>query len=561
MKACKIVTALFSIALPAVVAAGDVVYLRDGSTREGTARREGDKVIVQTETQTLELPGEQVLYISRPEQQPAETTTAPQDEQAPTPAPTGPWRFPLNDVRQPEVMVFSTMRSLARKPRGAATEGLEQSVRRWQIAVQDRKRKIGQGNWASPDEFLRRRNVYANFLSQAKEIYEQIQQAKRRKKPSDPQPDTSALEARFHRMLWQAANSWADPLLGDFLVALAWYKAENWSDAEKFFARCQGAAPDVAGFHQARGAALLKLNRPMEALKALTEALKRRPDARFLSPLLGEAVQEIPGWQTEDPAYAEAARLLRSQGYRPGQMPARIGQTQWLMPGDDWPSTPQTLPTPPYDRLVFKQALAVPAGASALVVDAEVVEDALEVYVEVGEGDWAPVQIGRRGPRRTPGVRGLTVLNLPGQSFQPVVLVRPGEVTPGQVVEGHGLGRFQQMGSAVRTFAIETLPGGGANQINLNGGLLAGESAGPVFTEDGRLVGFLAARADPMAENGGPDRLIPADRLRSFWGAAGGSPRPPGAVGAAPVRNAPGGRADSAKRIYVVHAIFSESLE
>lgn len=513
MSMTRSATGIIILLVLASCACGDVVYTRDGLTYEGKVSRRDGKVVVQMEDKTIELLDDQVLHIST--QQVATQPAATQPSDVTTQPSLGRWQFPLRHVRQPEVIVFSLMRSLAARPGGPARLAVRQYLRRWQIAAHDRKRSIGQRRWVAPREFIRRRQVFQRHLAEAEELYKQIKQQSAKPKGKD-KPDTTAAQAKAHAKLWGAAGIWADPLLRDFLMALAWLEANNLPSAQKQFARCRTEAPHVAAFHQGYGMILLELNQPLKALEALTQALRLKPDAPAAVSLALQAAKRIPGSQTHNPIYIEAATLLRDHAATRPKKP-RAGGIQWLMPGKPWRATSGTLPTPPYDRLVFTQAVAVPVGPSALLVDAEAVADALEIYVRIDDRTLVPAMLRRRSRRigRSDTTVPLTLLTLGNYIFTPVEIAPPDTLERDQTVTAYGLGRFEEMGTTVRTINAQiTTAGEGA--LSLTGGLIAGESAAPIFTDSGMLVGFLAAKADAEADGGGPDRLIGADDLEDL---------------------------------------------
>ncbi|MCK4277197.1 MAG: hypothetical protein KAX78_11815, partial [Phycisphaerae bacterium] len=423
-------TGIIILLVLASCACGDVVYTRDGLTYEGKVSRRDGKVVVQTEDKTIELLDDQVLHISTQQVATQPATTQPSD--VTTQPSLGRWQFPLRDVRQPEVIVFSLMRSLAARPGGPARPAVRQYIRRWQIAAHDRKRNIGQQRWVAPREFIRRRQVFQRYLAEAEELYKQIKHKSAKPKGKD-KPDTTAAQAKAHAKLWGAAGIWADPLLRDFLMALAWVEANNLPSAQKQFARCRTEAPHVAGFHQGYGMILLELNQPLKALEALTQALRLKPDAPAVVSLALRAAKRIPGSQTHNPIYIEAATLLRDHvAARPKKSRSdRAGGIQWLMPGKPWRVASGTLPTPPYDRLVFTQAVAVPVGPSALLVDAEAVADALEIYVRIDDRTLVPAKLRRRSSRigRSDTTVTLTLLTLEDYVFTPV------EIAPSDTLE------------------------------------------------------------------------------------------------------------------------------
>jgi hypothetical protein len=70
----------------------------------------------------------------------------------------------------------------------------------------------------------------------------------------------------------------------------------------------------------------------------------------------------------------------------------------------------------------------------------------------------------------------------------------------------YALGCYQEMGSNTRNVPAKVRVDDAG--LKVGGALAPGEGAAPIITEDGSLMGFLAARTDPAAELGGEDRII-----------------------------------------------------
>jgi hypothetical protein len=208
--------------------------------------------------------------------------------------------------------------------------------------------------------------------------------------------------------------------------------------------------------------------------------------------------------------FVAAKALLARYEDLPERRYKRRGWT-WLMPGRAWyVSDDDFLPEPPYDRLVFRQGAGVPIGNFTVLVDAKVVEGAEEVFVRL---DPETVVAGRVRRLSYRGLQEaevpLAFISLEGYDFKPVDFeVGPGAAT-GDVVTAYGLGIYEQMGRGVRRIptTVKSVRDGGTPE--LGEGLVAGEAAAPVLTENGRLVGFLAGKTDVASEDGGRDEFIP----------------------------------------------------
>lgn len=423
----------------------------------------------------------------------------------------------MGALNRPESILFMLMRNLSATPAGVASYELRRQIEQWRILTHDRKRKIGV-RWTAPEEFVRRRKAFRDYL---KDAQEELRQAKRYARATTPRDKARKRrhKAAAYAVLQQAAKAWADPLLRDFLLATADLRGRNYTRAQELFLRCRRTAPLVAAFHQGYAMALAGLNRPTDAVSARLAALRLRPGSTHALEQLHEAMKKVPGAKLKTPAYEAAEEFLVQYGETPSRSRfARRGMT-WLLPGDRGVTVrDETIPLLPYDRLVFRQGAGAAVGEKTLLVDAQVVRDALAVFIRIDEYTIVPARVGRSRSSRDRTKPLLAVVTTDEYVFTPLAvrLLKNPKKNPDtqpafskdQAVTAYGIGAFREMGSTLRKASGKITEVGQDGSVEVSVHLAPGESAGPVVTEDGTLVGFLAARTDIHAEDGGKDEFI-----------------------------------------------------
>ena len=509
------------LSLSSAVAGADVVYLRNGKKYEGKITRRGDKITVKMAFATMTFDANEVIHV--------EKKAVPDRPKDPKPGPDhlpAPRReFTIADATRPEPIAFVFMRSLMVAASGPDSDDLRQQIDRWQIAAHDHKRKAG-AKWLSPADYVRRRKAYLGYLEEARKYLRKTW------RPGSSKPET--LQQRRNRTaamsrLYTAAKTWADPSLRVFLLGVVAYHRRQWAAAEEYFASCTRALPRVAMFHQARGMALSAGDSPVEAMDELATVLRLKPGDRDAIRMLKRAMAKVPGKDTRSKAYLDAEKLLSVYDLKRVGRPTSSRGIKWLAPGKAWTVRDKTLPVPTMDRLTFRQAVAVPVGPQALLVDADAVADALAVHVRIDENTLV---VGKTKSVTGSGAgttRKLALVTVSGIEFTPVEADidkakakakdpnAPPDKPPlakGQAVTVYGLGVYEQMGSLVRKVpaTIKKVAEDGT-VARISACLLPGEAAGPILTDDNRLVGFLAPRTTVKVHNGGPDRLIPLSRI------------------------------------------------
>jgi hypothetical protein len=498
------------------LARADTIYMRNGQAYEGKATQKDQKVVIEMPMGTIEVDAADVLHIT-PSSMPAGGAASAPLAIGRAIIPTESRRaLPLDQITHPDPYLFTLMRNLSVTAAGTESYNLRQQIEQWRALSHDRKRRVS-ADWIAPAEFARRRQLYVKTIKEADDLARKI------RPPATPIPGTDpnaerrkALTPALEKMDL-AAKGWADPLIRTFLQGLVAYQRDDFTQSEALFRKCIDDEPLVAAFHQGRGTDQLATNHPLWALDEMLAALELRPDARELLADIQQAMKKVPGTSIKDPAYARAEKMLALYADT-DKKPYSSTSVSWLMPGREWlarsesMSTPPTMPVPPYDRLVFRQALAAPIGKNTLLVDAAAVKDALEVYIRVDANTVAPAYVKRVGTSlKTPA---LTMIVVPGCEFNVPRILEDGNAVPAEgPITAWVVPSYAEMGSLIRKVTGKV--GGAATDgsVIVNVTVLPGDSASPIFLGDGSLIGFLAAKTDIATDNGGPDRFVPLSQF------------------------------------------------
>ena len=554
--------------LIAAQAPADIVYLKTGNTYEGTVVSRTDKeVVIDVRGRHVTVPMEEVLHIRFEKPVPADDEKKPQTAPAPAGVPDdresldglAERPFAPDKATRPESIAFMLMRKLATMPPGPDAYQLRKQIDQWRIYAHDRKRRGGL-QWVSPKEFAAQCAAYADLLKEA----QGLATAATRARQGGGRGQVSAKEwAGAMNKLKDAAMKWPDPLLRDFLLGLAALQAKEYNVAADRFRSCSEAAPRVGGFRQGYGLAQTALRQHIAAVSEFTAVLRLQPGSRDAIELLQEAMKKTPGAMTKDPAFVAAQELLNEYERPPeGQSSYYRRRQVWLMPGRPWYVQERSLlPSPPCDRLVFRQGVAVPIDKETLMLDAAVVKDAEEVFIRVNSQTVVGARIKKpsyMGPQVKAGA--LAFVRAEGVEFTPLKFdkaVRPGK---GQDVTFYGLSLYEEMGEAVRQVRtmVKSVDKDGA--FKLGAGAIAGEAAGPVVTADGRLLGFVADKTDVKADGGGQGLAMPPAETADLIGRIGSGSsyyRAYGRVG----RKAAAEPLIAKGRAFVVYATALEKLE
>jgi len=536
-------------------AEADVVYLRSGKTYEGQVLRKGRKVRIRSAYGVVEVDAAEVIHIER-----SEPSSKPAAKTADLPSPAaGTKRLTIRSATQPEPIIFTLMRNLKGAQAGGETHVLRREIERWRIMAHDRKRKVGL-EWLGPEDFSRRRHVFLTHLEEAEDLYRLARRLSERTPRG--RAERNRYEARAATRLQQAAKAWPDPLVRSFLMGIAFYQAGEFRQAEAMFRRCRRSAPRVAAFCQGHGMALLAVRRELDAVVAFSEALRLRPESREALDALRDAMRKVPGASAKRPEYLAAAELVRE--YEDSGRNYRRRGTTWLMPGKAWYVYGSTLPRPPYDRLVFKQAVGVPVADGALLVDESVARGALEVFVRIDAASVVPGKVSRSG-----GYRGgkepdgpLAVVRVFDVAFSPLKAEADHEFRLDQSATIYALDIYEEMSSEVQPIASRIVSVEDGGVLKLSGSIFAGQGAAPVVVGDGRLAGFLAGKTDVKADGGGKELFIPVSRLGSALKRAN---KKSGGIGAYGLYGRRAKRTIKRRRVegdhFIVYGTFAEDLK
>ena len=488
-------------------ALGDVVYMRDGKTYQGKAAREGNKVRIELAHPAgtvIDVDSADVSYITT-----GPVTTLPDTMPVDTTGPGKDRPFSIERATRPEPVVFMYMQNLSASSELSVTTELRRQLESWQAAAKDRKRQVAVGQWFTPDDFTRCRKSVQATLKEAQDLFKKAKSSygsTPRAKDERKQAETAGL-----LKLKLAAQTWADPVLRNFLIGIAEYEAKNYKQAEVMFRLARDESPRVPAFQQGLGMALNDLDRHTDALAVFMELLALEPDSRDALQMARDALKKVPGSDLTNPTYINAKKdLAQYQEPEMTSVSSTVRRTTWLMPGKPVIAYEQTLPIPAYDRFVFRQGVGVPVAEGVLLVDSQVVKDALNVYVQIDSKTLVPGHMKRTSSylsSKTP-LPPLELLAVQGYTFTPVVGKSPPKLTKDQAVKIRSLGIFEEIGFRVRETAATIKDVAGDGTMQLSAWLMPGEGAAPILTEDGQLAGFLTGKTDPYVQGGGPDKVV-----------------------------------------------------
>lgn len=439
--------------------------------------------------------------------------------------------FGIATAVMPETIIFSYMRRMEADV--SASQDLKDEISRYRVMALDRKRKLN-GTWLGPDDFARRRQAFLQYLQQAEET------ALQTKPKTVSGRDTTEAELRTQAAAIQpklalAARVWPDPLIRNFLIGLTGLQTKsNLPQAEAAFQNCCRAAPQIVGFRQALGLTLAQMDRPLDGLQELVHAARLSGNSRYVLELMPAIMEKVPGAQRDRQPYIDADQLIKSSSGRGSSLLA--GKTSsssktlgvkatWIMPGKDWVSRDlANLPTPPYDRLMFRQALGVPVGKNTLLVEAAVLEGAMEVSVEIEKDVWVQAKARNLSSYSRDSVMPLALLTVPGVEFEPVQAEKETVFEIPLSAELFATNAYIEMGQEIRQVKINIKSMDSGGNFTIEDKLLPGEAAGAIITNDNKFVGFLVGKTDPAVQSGGADRFITLNEIFPLLAKAGKSP-------------------------------------
>ncbi|MCY2931005.1 MAG: hypothetical protein NTV86_16255 [Planctomycetota bacterium] len=539
-----------AVLMAAGLARADVVYLRGGQMLQGQTSREGDVLLVRSESGVTKVPLADVIHIV-PSEEPATSLDSPLSASSKPSAATRPAGADLDEPLAPpsvpvsvegavnpaaperafsadrasmaDVQVFAWERVMSRMNAGAESYYLRQEMDRARSTAHERKRRAG-ANWLAPKDFVARRAAYAKKLAEAETTITHALRLERGKTEKEITQYRDGMTAG-NKKLQEAADLWGDPFLRRYLLGLAMLWGGEADKAETYLASLTKEYPLVAGYQQAHGMALAEQKRGLAALGAYTELMRLRSaasgsDKQTIVDLVEKAMRLVPGYKVKSPAYQTALDLVEKLKAQKGSVgffgvsPTRKTDVTLLMPdpkGRSWQLRSPVLPLPPYDRLLFRQAVGVPIGPDLMLVDAKAAADAMEVYVQIDSRTVAPAQL-ERVRSAEPGAPDLALVRVKGYAFSPLQQADPADLTPNTSVVAFATDYYSEMGNRIRVVPGKVVPppaGKAAGPVQFTMGLLAGEGTAPVLVGEDSLVGFLSGRIDTPADHCGLSKLIP----------------------------------------------------
>ncbi|MDY7009174.1 MAG: hypothetical protein SVV80_00250 [Planctomycetota bacterium] len=521
----------------AAVAAGDTVYKRNGHKLVGNVTDKGDKYIIRMPNGTFSIDKSDVSYVAygagatAPASAPA---TLPSDYKPINPGVSRAGYWDINDATLPDPIVFMLSRRIELLGQ-VATDTMRTQLRQWKIAAHDGKRKLGK-KWLTRDQQRRYRAYFEEHIRQGDKFARQADGVSMQ--TGSDRAKKKKLFASAEREYATAVRSWPDADMREFFTAILNLRNRKYEEAQNDFARCILKKPLVAAFRQGRGIALSKLKQPLAALTEFTFCLQLRDDDYETIRLVEAAMKDVPGSKLADPAYLKARDLLDRYEKPQRNNHGRNTGVVWLMPGSSWrqqwhrqsrgtgdnhkneqlPDTRFALPLAPYDRIINKQALAIPVSETALLVDKNAIAGAEILYVQVAPDvlirAWANRSIRRSGRRKTPDLP-LAIIHTEGVIFSPVNVEKTADLKAGQALTVRGVNLYRQMGTKIRngiatvtpTGTTTTQSGSQKDGITLSAGLLPGETVGAAMAGD-TFAGLLTARTSPQEEGCGKSTFI-----------------------------------------------------
>lgn len=501
---------LVVLAVSFAAARADKVVLNDGRVVEGVVTETGQYVYVNSPAGRERFDRAEVKQIVREQSGAATEPQATQESSVDVSA------FP--QAHRPEPLIFATMRQLERVPPGAESARLRETIEQLRAMDHDGAIRVG-GAWINREEIARRREAFDEMRQEAEAILKTM-----KSRPSSPEDEreNDRIKLQAQARLLTAAGVWPDPTIRSFLLGQLALDQANPGLAQRIFAECVRQSPLTPGFYQGRAMANERLDNPMDALADGMMAFRLKDDEAAAFFALQDYMQKVPGVRTRDPLYVQATELV-AQYEPPDSRPREYANrgVRWVMPGGYWQGQPNSLPTPPVDYFVHYKAVAVPVSESGvMLVDAKVIENAAALVLEIGVGRYVQAAPARMSSRNVPADLPLAAIRAQWGVYTPVPLVDAPLVTD-QELTIKTYSAPAELADAVPREVLALVAGESAEgAVKLDAGLLPGESAGAVFTADGKLVGFLAGRTDVRAEMGGPDEFMAGPPFADFVKAA-----------------------------------------
>lgn len=430
----------------------------------------------------------------------------------------------ISQASMPESVAFFYMRELQTVPASRVAE-IREEVQQWRGFVHDRLRKVG-NQWARPDAFKHKRDVFTKYMLEASQELKPTKTDGEKRSAPKTEAEKRSAAAKAGVKVMQAALAWEDPVMRDYLVALATLRAGNAQRAQTAAADCVKVAPFVPAFQELHGMTLLASDKPMEAVVALTNAARLRSDRETLA-LLKQSLDKVPGNEITDSRYKAGQAILTqmtssSSSFASSSsvdllkvtppLPGKSASSYSLLGGN----MGSLLPTPAFDRLTYRQGVGLPVTKNGLLVDAATLEGAVDIFVRIDSDTYVPAKVKKLSVSSKAKLPPLALVTVDGYEFTPVDLAKESAIEDGLRVGSFGLGLYVEMGVTPRGVRGRiTIARDGS--ITMGSELQPGETTAPVLTNDDKLCGMLLGRTDISVDDGGPAKFLSIKDLQPLF--------------------------------------------
>ena len=152
----------------------------------------------------------------------------------------------------------------------------------------------------------------------------------------------------------------------------------------------------------------------------------------------------------------------------------------------------------------------MPVGTGTLLVDAAALDGAIAIYVQIEPGTLVTAQVRKTTVTRGSKLPPLALLTVTDAVFKPVAGDKSTAFEAGQNASIYSTSLYAEMGTQMRQIRTRLKSVDTEGRMKLTSAMLPGDSASPVISTEGVLLGFAAARTDVMVESGGPDAVFAA---------------------------------------------------
>jgi len=535
-----LVVLIFSDAL------ADIIYLRNGRKYVGKVSQIKDMYIVEMSYGTITVDKSDVIYVAYGlgTTRPTFTKTSRCSKtipDRPVSLETQVKRWDITEATLPDPIVFMLTRQ-AELLKNLQHDLYGQNLKQWVIAAHDKKRKVG-GIWLTREQQRKRRIAFETHLRKGNDLLRQANSI--RPRTASDRTKKRRLMEKAEREYSIAVKAFPDNLLGEFLTGILALRHKRYEKAEMHFRHCCQVEPLLAGFHQGRAIALMKLKRPLAALAEFSICVELRDDTFQSLEMLKKALKDTPGAMLSTTTYIKAKNLLERY-----QLPTNTKRSRrpnvyvWLMPQVRMKgqsviylnryrsfthSTERELHrkidpqfiifSPPYDRIISKQALAIPVSKNVLIVDKNAIADANLIYIRISPGKLVQAKPIRQWHRT--GTLGnvpdlpLALIRTWRANFEPIKLAKLAGIKVHSKLDIRAVNLYKQMGSTIRTDRAKVISISKAGKIKLDKTLLPGEVLGAVLMGKS-LAGLLTGRIEVETPGCGKSTFIPSAVLAEW---------------------------------------------